>query len=416
MRFKIAAGLTKKLHFVHPERSRGMNQLAKKQHASIPLSMKIFLTFWTAPMLTVRRYASSLSLAAVVVIMMCAPAAAHEINTSYSITEIQSKQITFKLRVDESDLEKIFDLDENGDQAVTNDEILVNLDDLQAYFSNKVEMIVAGATLALKTVGGSVYRDEIGNTFVDLDYETEVPSSFWKMTLRIDLFSDLGPRHKHLAKIIAGDDLQQAIFTIADSEQSFTIAGRVSIFHQIAQFVWLGMEHIFIGYDHILFLIGLIVLGGSFRNLVKIVTSFTAAHSLTLILAALQIVIMPTRLVESVIALSIVYIAVENFLVKDTDQRWLITFIFGLMHGFGFANVLTELGLPAKGLVASLLAFNIGVEIGQVIIVAAAFPVILLVTRTRWQKQVVYGLSSIILIFGLVWFLERAFGLNFSLV
>ncbi len=354
---------------------------------------------------------------AILIFLVCnSTISAHEINTSYSVTDIKDDKLTFSLRVDETDLEKIFDLDENGDQTVTHDELLVNLDDLQGYFKSKVGLIVAGEGLALKTAGGSVYRDEIGNTFVDLSYETEVPSSFWKMTLRVNLFSDFGPRHKHLAKLFSGDELQQAIFTVADPEQSFSLVGRASIFHQIFQFVWLGMEHIFIGYDHILFLMGLIVLGGSFRNLVKIVTSFTAAHSLTLILAALQIVVIPTRLVESVIALSIVYIAVENFLVKDTDQRWLITFIFGLMHGFGFANVLTELGLPAKGLVPSLLSFNIGVEIGQVIMVAVAFPIILLVTRTRWQKRVVYGLSSVILIFGLVWFLERAFGLNFSLV
>jgi len=116
--------------------------------------------------------------------------------------------------------------------------------------------------------------------------------------------------------------------------------------------------------------------------------------------------------VESVIALSIVYIAVENFLIKDSDQRWMVTFAFGLMHGFGFAGVLTELGLPTKGLVASLLSFNVGVEIGQVMIVSLVFPVILLASRTRWQRQIVYGLSSVILTFGLIWFFQRAFGLE----
>ncbi len=171
-----------------------------------------------------------------------------------------------------------------------------------------------------------------------------------------------------------------------------------------------------IGYDHIFFLLGLILIGGSFLNLVKIVSSFTVAHSITLILAALQVVAIPSRLVESVIALSIVYIALENFFIKKTDERWLITFIFGLMHGFGFAGVLHELGLPTAGLAVSLLSFNLGVEVGQIIIVAVAFPFIYLITKTKWQKQIVYGLSSVIMVFGLMWFLERAFDLDLPIV
>ena len=158
------------------------------------------------------------------------------------------------------------------------------------------------------------------------------------------------------------------------------------------------------------------MIGGGFRNLVKIVTSFTVAHSLTLVLAALQIVMLPTRLVESVIALSIVYIAGENFFVKQNDQRWFITFVFGLMHGFGFASVLAELGLPTQGLVASLLSFNVGVEVGQIAIVSLAYPVILLIGRSDYRRQIVFGLSSIILIFGLIWFVERAFNLQVAAI
>ena len=197
------------------------------------------------------------------------------------------------------------------------------------------------------------------------------------------------------------------------TDQTFALsASNAPVPPLVLQFVWLGMNHIFIGYDHILFLLGLIVIGGSFRNLIKIVTAFTLAHSLTLVLAALQIVLLPTRLVESVIALSIVYIAVENFFVKDSDQRWLITFIFGLMHGFGFASVLTELGLPRSALAVSLVSFNVGVEIGQIAIISLVFPVVQAFSRTRWQKQLVLGLSSVILVFGLIWFLQRAFDVS----
>lgn len=349
------------------------------------------------------------------IILFCLTSAAwaHEINTSYTLIEIHEQKLSCSFRVDQSDLEKIFDLDEDGDGAIANDELLLNLDVMQDHFLHKIAVEVAGEELALTRNGGNIFSDELGNRFIDFHFRSALASRPWRLTLKLDIFDDFGPRHKNLVKVVSGSETVQAIFTIDDPRQSIPFEGRdVSLLNQIGQFIWLGVEHIFIGYDHILFLMGLIVLGGSFRNLIKIVTAFTVAHSITLILAAWQIVLLPARLVESVIALSIVYIAIENFLVKDTDQRWLITFIFGLMHGFGFANVLTELGLPTRGVAASLLSFNVGVEIGQVLIVAIAFPIILWVNQTRWQRRVVYGLSLIILIFGLVWFFERALQFN----
>lgn len=338
---------------------------------------------------------------------------AHDINTSYFSLEIVEDGLTCNLRIDQSDLVKIFDLDENGDNAISKDEFLVNLDHMYDYFAAKIQITVAGEALALERVQGNLFEDELGNVFLDFLFESSLQRRPWKVAVGLAIFDDFGPKHKNLAKVTYGAEVQQTIFTIGNPEQSFSFAGRgVSLLDQVIQFVWLGMEHIFIGYDHILFLVGLIVIGGSLTNLVKIVTSFTLAHSLTLILASLQIVMIPSRVVESVIALSIVYITVENLLIKDSNQRWMISFIFGLMHGFGFARVLTELGLPTAGLVASLLAFNIGVEIGQMAIVLTIFPVVLLISRSRWQRQWVYGISSLILVFGLTWFVERAFGLD----
>ena len=339
---------------------------------------------------------------------------AHDLNSSYTTLTIQGDHLQVVLRIDQTDLLKVWDLDENEDGAVSNDEILLYLDELHDAFQEAVRVVVAGDTLALTPASANIVEDELGNAFVDLAYDAVLRERPWRVTLAaVRLFSDFGPQHKNLAKIVYEGEVQQSIFTVADPVQSFTFeGGSVSLLEQVRQFVWLGMEHIFIGYDHILFLIGLIAVGGTFLNLVKIVSAFTVAHSITLILAALQVVMVPSRVVESVIALSIVYIAVENFLIKDSDQRWMVTFAFGLMHGFGFAGVLTELGLPTKGLVASLLSFNVGVEIGQVMIVSLVFPVILLASRTRWQRQIVYGLSSVILTFGLIWFFQRAFGLE----
>ncbi|NIV95372.1 hypothetical protein GWN42_21910 [candidate division KSB1 bacterium] len=345
------------------------------------------------------------------------PAHAHNINTSYLSVEITENVLTCEYRIDQTDLQKIFYLDENGDGTVTREELFVNLDNLYDYVEEEIEIIVGGEILELDKAEGNVFEDQAGNVFVDFMFRERVERQPWKVAVGLAVFDDFGPKHKCLTKVIRGDEVQQTILTIDQPLQAISFTGQgTTLLSQIAQFVWLGMEHIFIGYDHILFLIALIVIGGSFVNLVKIVSSFTVAHSITLILAALQVVVIPSKVVESVIALSIVYIAVENFVVKDGDQRWLITFIFGLMHGFGFAGVLTELGLPTKGLLASLFSFNIGVELGQIAIVSVIYPVVFVLSRTKWRDQMVYGLSSLILIFGLAWFLERAFELDFPLV
>ncbi len=344
-------------------------------------------------------------------------ALAHDINTSYTTVEVKGRQLRVLLRVDQTDVARIWELDENEDGRVSRDELVLGLDAMPPYFQPKIAVRIAGKAVILRPGPAAVVHDEQGNVFADLSYAGELPSTPWQLVLEVRVFEDFGPRHKNLAKIIFGEDLIQGVLTADAPRQRFVFSGEgVPMWAQIRQFVWLGMEHIFIGYDHILFLMGLIVIGGRFVNLVKIVTSFTIAHSITLVLAALQVVLIPSRVVESVIALSIVYIAAENFLIKDNNQRWMITGIFGLMHGFGFANVLTELGLPTRGLVPSLLSFNVGVEIGQVVIVAFIYPLVLAASRTRWQRQVVYGLSSIILALGLLWFVERAFGWDVPLI
>ena len=187
----------------------------------------------------------------------------------------------------------------------------------------------------------------------------------------------------------------------------------VSLWSQVGRFIWLGMEHIWIGYDHIMFLLALIVIGQRLAPLVKIVTAFTVAHSLTLILATLEWVVLPSRLVEAGIALSIVYVAAENFWLRDARHRWILTFCFGFVHGFGFANVLRDLNLPSEGLIATLLAFNIGVEIGQVSIVTILFPVILWMSRRSFHQRAVQVVSGLILLFGVGWLVERLFDLSY---
>ena len=173
-----------------------------------------------------------------------------------------------------------------------------------------------------------------------------------------------------------------------------------------------GIHHILIGPDHLLFLVGLLLLGGSLRQLLLVVSAFTVAHSVTLSLAALNILSPPARIIEPAIALSIVYVGVDNLLVHDgRDVRTWIAFAFGFIHGFGFANVLREMDLPARALGWSLFSFNFGVEIGQLLVVtlvASAFALLRARSEVAGRRLVVVG-SLIVVAAGTFWFIQRVF-------
>lgn len=348
---------------------------------------------------------------------------AHQLNSSYSTLDIEHNQIKLTLMFDISDLALVFPLDENRDGAVDREEAQRGLPGMYAYFAEHYSVALGYTPVELKAQEGGFYLDEFGNMFVNFIFTKNVSAAPAEIGFRIDFFEKFGKAHKNLVKAVAGDTLQTAILTADQPRHRFVLGEEVFLLARFREFIVLGLEHIFLGYDHILFLLGLIAIGGRFIDLIKIVTSFTVAHSITLILAALEIVALPGRLIESGIALSIAYVAAENFIIftgnNSTDaenltrHRWILTFFFGLVHGFGFANVLRDLGLPGRGLIGSLLSFNLGVELGQIVIVGVLFPIILIVAKTKFQRQVVYALSSIIFVFGLSWFIERSFALSF---
>ena len=175
-----------------------------------------------------------------------------------------------------------------------------------------------------------------------------------------------------------------------------------------------GIEHIAIGYDHIAFLIALLLWARRFWPVVKVVTPFTIAHSITLALAVLDVVALPGAVVEPLIAASIVWVAAENFFFRDVARRWKIAFALGLVHGFGFAGVLREFGLPPDALALALAFFNIGVEIGQILIVAAAVPALLLVDRLTGGERdprLALGASAAVGALGAWWLAERLLSL-----
>jgi hydrogenase/urease accessory protein HupE len=219
------------------------------------------------------------------------------------------------------------------------------------------------------------------------------------------------PRHRTFLGIYENGRLERQEIFQGDAEQiEFKAGSTQGTGAVVRQFVAAGIHHIFIGADHILFVVGLLLLGGRVRLLLKIVTAFTVAHSVTLGLATFGILTPPASLIEPAIALSIVCVGVHAFLgARLQDPRLLFAFCFGLIHGFGFANVLQEMVLPRAALGWSLFAFNGGVEIGQACIVAAVAPLLALLHRRNrlLEARVVSFGALAVTTAGAFWFFQR---------
>jgi hydrogenase/urease accessory protein HupE len=221
------------------------------------------------------------------------------------------------------------------------------------------------------------------------------------------------PVHQTFVNVYEGEELvTQAILDQSRTGFDHITGTRQGTFAVIRKFVASGIHHILIGPDHMLFLVGLLLLGGTLRRLILVVSAFTLAHSITLSLAALNILDPPARIVEPVIALSIVFIGVDNLIVRGgRDIRGWIAFAFGFVHGFGFAGVLREMGLESRALVWSLLSFNLGVEIGQlfvVVVVATALAALRTRSETAGRRLAFAGSIGVIAA-GTFWFFERVF-------
>lgn len=238
----------------------------------------------------------------------------------------------------------------------------------------------------------------------------ELPGS---LAVRARLFP-YDPFHQTFLNVYEDGSLrQQAVFSADGGERTYYRGSAQGALAVVATFIPAGIHHILIGPDHILFLVGLLLLGGGGWVLVRIVTAFTIGHSITLSLAALDLVTPPATVIEPAIALSIIFVGADNLLVgrSGRDVRAWIALAFGLVHGFGFANVLRDFGLPTEALAWSLFSFNVGVEIGQLVIVLAIAGALALV-RQRNQaaaQRLAFAGSIVVMAAGAYWFVERVF-------
>ena len=260
-----------------------------------------------------------------------------------------------------------------------------------------------GTAVLLPDGDGVIFRNTFscGNVTGDILYRSTVLTA-----------TDPGARQV----VLIGDGTNAPQALLDASHTTITLSAPApSLFSTMQRYLITGIEHIFLGYDHIAFLVAVVLWARRLVPVIKIVTAFTIAHSITLSLAALNIVVIPSIVVEPAIAASIVFVAMENFFSRDIDRRWRITFVFGLVHGFGFAGALREVGLPANAIVTALAAFNVGVEIGQVAIVSIVVPTLIAldwlmsVDRAKPVRAaaLVYTLSVLIGLLGSYWFLVR---------
>jgi hypothetical protein len=225
------------------------------------------------------------------------------------------------------------------------------------------------------------------------------------LVYRVTLFHEVDPAARHMVTV-SGDLRRMALLSTSAPEAAL-LQTRAQILEVLRHYLGAGTEHIVTGAEHIAFIVALILWGRRLWPLVGVVTAFTLAHSITLTLAVLEVVALPARLVETFVALSIVYVAAENFWVRDLRRRWWLAGLFGLVHGFGFASVLRDYGLPRDALLPALAAFNLGVELGQIAVVLAlmfAFVALRVGGPGREpDRRFMLGVSGAILLLGTYW-------------
>jgi len=349
---------------------------------------------------------------------------------SYSDVQVNEAhtELLYRLRLRAADTSEALGLD--PDSAPSDDALIAGADRLFDYVLERVEVRLDGHTCPIERLGLRVIRQT--ERFAELDWRYHCAEPFNSLAIDYGLFFDIDPLHTgNLRVIVPGE--APAVAPLREGRSRFVwedlSTGPPS---SLGAFVRSGIAHILYGYDHVAFLIGLFLVvaiargasgawrtrsvGGAVKYTAGIVTSFTLAHSITLIAAALGLISLPSRVVESLIAASILYIAVENLLRPEVRYRWALTFGFGLVHGLGFASVLRHL-LPPDQVIVPLLAFNLGVEIGQISMVLVIIPLLcLLASRVfgarRYRSVVVNGGSAAIGLLAAIWLVERVFGLR----
>jgi hypothetical protein len=352
-------------------------------------------------------------------------ALAHKPSDSYLRLTRDTETLHAEWDIALADLELVVGLDDNQDGEITWAEVETKQSAIAAHALGHLRVSVDGVSIEPRVVEMLAVRHSDGAYAV---LRLDLGSPRGRIDLTYSLLFDVDPTHRGLVRFADAD----AQTTHVLSREAPTVElgqGRGRWWNAFAQYTREGVWHIWIGYDHVLFLIALLLpsvlvrrdgewvgkpsFAATCHEVFRIVTMFTLAHSVTLWLSVTEYVRLPSQWVEATIALSIVVTALANLLPKNPITGWKVAFFFGLVHGFGFANVLVDLGLSSTSLGIALFGFNVGVELGQIAIVLALLPVAFLLRNTAFYRVVVLWAGSLLLAaIATVWFCERAFNVS----
>ncbi|MDI1448169.1 HupE/UreJ family protein [Polyangium sp. 6x1] len=363
-------------------------------------------------------FAALITLLGALCVLLPRVAWAHQVGLSRGEYKIDGATLTAEIVFARREvLSLVRNMDEDGDGAISPTEIQHAREALGRAVVERVS-VRAGEGVCPGTLDDAFLVEEDG---FSLRVVYRCPASPRAVRVRLDVLDDLPYGHRHVARADAGAGPTEHVLFGANREIGIAglpggakapAAPKASHENEgFFGFFRMGIEHILFGYDHLVFLFGLVLVGGRLRALLLVVTAFTVAHSITLGLAVLGIWAPSGRIVEPIIALSVAYVGVENQLVKDAEKRWRITFPFGLVHGFGFAGALGEIALPRPQIPSALFAFNLGVEAGQLAVLAVVLPLLVTAQKRKWLTiRGVKILSLGIAALGLAWFVLRIVG------
>jgi hydrogenase/urease accessory protein HupE len=342
------------------------------------------------------------------------PALAHDPGLSTATIKLYTNRLDAVLGFSRVDVAQIVDLDKDRDGKISKEELAEGAVELKESAQEALEVTFDDRPVVVTETRCEF--DDNNNATVSISFSAR---PFTNLVIRSKWLARLPPGHRQLLTLQTTDGIlverllsanNDQVTIQIDPEQTTPLAQPAKA-GSFTDFLVMGVKHIWTGYDHLLFLFGLLIVTRNFASAVKIITCFTLAHSITLAVATLSLIKIHSRIVEPMIAASIIYVGLENLLRGDDPKgRWLLTFIFGLIHGFGFASVLRELGVGANGtgITVPLLSFNLGVEVGQVIIAALVLPIIWKLRANpvflrRWVPVCSLGVALV----GSFWFVQR---------
>ncbi len=336
---------------------------------------------------------------------------------------LNSKPLQISLDFDSTILEEVFSLDDNQNKVVSWNEIKAHQKEILPYVFRHFKVYSDEEQCRFGIKDYKVHKRGSHQSYIKLDMNLLCPKPEKILKIEYDMFFNIDKNQKAFVRVNDSNQTKPIILSQLSTSYEIDMEAR-STFGAFKNFLVEGIWHIWIGFDHILFLLMLLLpsiyyyqnkelktynsFKDTFKEVLKIVTAFSVAHSITLILSVTDVIDIDSRYIEIAIALSVLFTAVNNLFGFIKSKIWIVAFTFGLIHGFGFANVLKELLLEDVTLVGMLFGFNVGVEIGQLAIVLVILPYIFLARESKYYRYiVVYGGSFITAIIAAIWAYER---------